>query len=352
MVTRQMRAAIAILMACALVFAPASALAGEHAEDRSYEVTVSEDRAEIHMPRQIEDETGETMVAFDTAEGNLTGSFALAEDQAEGEQLTIALHQIVEFRDEDEDGQLSEDDDLRSAWRLSNASRNATMDSNGTVAWQSLEQENVTSDDGVEGTQVQAVAAFGPQSPIEGVIDELGQGEQRTLAVNLTVFEEPAELNGQQVPAHHVHVDWTVEDFPYTEEDTQLALVTGSQAPSGIDVAEQDNATALATRAADDGLDVEIGAHVAEQALVDGEETDVGISTLEPDEDTQDELLVSLAYERGTTIEHGVLLGSDVAPSDRSVLETADDEVSSVPSLGLLAMLGVLGTAALIVTRR
>lgn len=350
-----MRAAIAILMTCALVLAPASAVAEEHADDRSYDVTVSEDRAEIQMPRQVAERTAETGVIFDTREGQLSGSFGFADAEATDERLDVRLHQLVEFEDADDDGELDDEDEIRSAWRLSNASRNVTMDANGTVEWQALETTNVTSEDGVEGTRVQAVGEFPEQDPLAGVISQLGQGDNRTVTMNLTVFDEPAQIDGTQVPAHHVHVDWTVDNYPYTAEDTQLALVAGAVGTSELSVADHANATEIANRATVDGFTADVAANVSDHATVDGNETTVATSGYDAGNETEDEgdeRLVALGYERGTVVQHSLVVGSSVQTSDESMVDAANDKVTSVPSVGAVAALGLMGLAAVVYRRR
>lgn len=338
-----MRAAIPILMSCALAFAPAGALAEEHADERSYDVTVSEDRAEITMAHEIEQRSGETSIVFDTREGLLQGGFGFAEADQADERLDLRLHQIVEFVDENDDGHLDEEDRVSSAWKLSNASENLTAESNGTVEWRALQEKNVTSDDDVEGTQVRGVAEFPEQDPIAGVISELGQGENRTFTVNVTVYDGPAEVEDSQVPSSHADVAWTVNNYPYTRDDTQLAIVTTANETG---MAEDDE---LASRSTIEGFDVAVSAKVSEIAHVDGNETDVQRASLETDDET--DRVVSLSYERGTVIEHGMLLGSEVSPAT-STIDSATDQVSEVPGLGAAAALGIIGTLAVAVKRR
>jgi hypothetical protein len=351
-----MRAAIAVLMTCALMLAPASAIAQSEADDRSYDLTVSDDRAEIQMPHKVDDRAAETGVVFDTREGQLSGSFAFAEADASEERLDVLLHQLVEFEDTNDDDALDDEDEVRSAWRLSNASRNVTMEANDTVEWRSMETVNVTSDDGVDGTTVQAVAEFPEQDPVAGVLGELGQGENRTVTFNVTVFDESAEIDGTQVPASHAHVDWTVDNFPHTAEDTQLALVAGALGTGELQVADGDNTTEIANRAAVDGYGIGVAAQIADQATVDDEASDVNASAVETDEAAEDaeegEQVLALSYERGDTVEHELVLGASAASTDDGLVDAADDEVSAVPSVGAVAALGLLATAALVTKRR
>lgn len=349
-----MRTAIAMLMVCALAFAPASAIAEEHADDRSYDVTVSDERAEIGMTHPVEDRSGETTVVLDTDRGELSGAFGFAE--ADGsERMALQLHQLVEYHDENEDGALEDEDEdeVVSAWNLANASANATGEPNGTVEWHALTERSVTSEDDVEGTQVQAVAEFPEQDPVAGVISELGQTENRTVTLNLTVFDQATTYQGTEVPASHVHVEWTVDNYPYVDEDSRLALVAGTNATGqlALPVAE-DEGHQLSSTGQLAEHEVTLAADLAEQARVDGENSTVELGAVEADEDADVEDLVGLNYERGDGIRHELVLGAAVEPIEQSTIDSASDQVSAVPAPGALAALSLLGVVAVALKRR
>lgn len=346
-----MRAAIAMLMACALAFAPATATADEHADDRSYEVTVSDDRAEIQMPREVEDRSGTTSVVLDTEEGLLRGGFGFAEAD-DGQQLDVRLHQLVEYADKNGNGHLDDGDDTASAWKIANASENVTADSNGTLSRRAIEQHDVTSEDGVEGTTIQAVAEFPDQDPIEGVISELGQAENRTLTINLTVFEDATTYDGTEVPGNHVHVDWTLDNYPYTREETKMALVADADGTDEVTLALDEDEPRIGSQAELEGFGVGLTADVAGEALVDGNETEVAFADVNASEDADVERPLSMNYDTGDAIEHELVLGASVDPVDTGTIDSASDQISEVPAPDALAAVGLLATAAVAVTRR
>lgn len=346
-----MRAAIAILMAFALALSPTGAIAEEHADEQPYELTVSDERAEIVMPGEVAERSTETSVVFDTDEGLLSGGFAFAEAE-EGEQLDVRLHQIVEYADKNDNGHFDDEDEVASAWNLANASKNTTSKPNATVAWRALETTNVTSEDGVEGTTVHAVAEFPEQDPIAGVMQQLGQGENRTLTVNLTVFDEATTYEGTEVPASHVHVAWAVDNFPYTREETKLALVAETNATGELALGIGEEEPELAASSQLEDVDVTLAADLAEQATVDGNETDANVTMLEADDAVDDEDHVAVNYERGAMIEHELVLGSTAEAASSSVIESGSDTISEVPAPGALIAVGLLATVAAALQRR
>lgn len=352
-----MRAATALILTLALAFAPATSLAEEHAKDEKYDVTVSDERADIAIYHGIEDRDGQTDVVLDTEEGRMVTAFSFADEEDVSQRLALQLHQLVEYDDENENGFFDADDEVASSWRLSNSSRNVSDESNGTVEWRSLSTEEVTSDDGVEGTLVQGVAEFPSEDPIEGVLHELGQGENRTLALNVTVFGQDATVNGTEVPASQVYVQWSVENFPYVEEETQLALLAGSN-DTDLELTHEEDRMKLSSASAVDGFGVETAAHISDEARVDGSDTDVELASLDAsedeEEDAEEQQYLSLSYERGSLIEHEMLFGSVVSTSADAVIGSDDDgdPLSSVPGAGLLGGLAALAAAAAIVQRR
>jgi hypothetical protein len=344
-----MRAAIALLMACALAFAPATAIAQEDTEDRRYDVEVSDQRAEITLPRDVDERSAEHTVVLDTEQGLLSGSFGFAEAD-DAQSLDLSLHQLVEYRDENDNGTFDEDDDIASAWRLSPESENATGESNATVEWRTLETHNVTAENDVEGTQVQAVAEFPEQDPIAGVVSELGESQNRTLTINLTVFEDEATYEGTEVAPSEVHVAWTIDNYPYTSEDTQLALVTEADGAGEI-VVDVGDEPSLASTSELDGYDVTVDADLQKQATIDGEDSEVHLSQPAPAEDAEAEHLVAVSYDHGDTIEHELLIGSHADALSESTIDSATDQVTGVPGPGAFVAVSVVAAAAALVRR-
>lgn len=342
-----MRAATAVFATLLLVLAPTAALAQEGDQDRAYEVDVSETRAEIAIPGQYGDRTGETGVVFDTRKGQLGTDFTFEDvgDEA-APRLDVNLHELVEYSDENDNGYYDAQDEVASSWRIAEGSSNVTGDSNGTLAWDALEEKDVTSDDDVNGTQVRGVASFPSQDPLAGVLDQLGQGENRTFAVDVIVFGQQAELDNQTIGATQVMVDWTVNNYPYTQDDTQLALVASGDSATPVSYVEEDDSTHLGITQTLGDHAVALGTSLSDEATVDGNATEAQTARLEAPEDgnaTDNETLVSVSYERGDTIAQDSILGSEVTESE-GVIGSARDKVNEAP--GLTAWFAIAGVAA------
>jgi hypothetical protein len=340
-----MRTTTTLAAAFVLLVAPAATVA---AQDQGYQATVEDDRATIEQQRRVAGQDVASSVVFDTGEGALAGE---ADVPGAAElRLNVTLHQLVEYRDAEDDG-YDEDAEVLSAYRVANASANATAPSNGTLQWSPLEERTIESEDGTEGTLITGEATFPPADPVEGVLGEVAPMENRTFRVHLAVFDEPVTYEDRELGALEVAVATDVENYPYRSNDTRVALVADAQGTPTPTVDVDEAHRVVAER---DAEVVRAGVHHdwAGNATVDDEPApvDATLVPLEEPEDVDEGL--ALAYDRGDRVQHAATFGASVASIDGSeVAEAAEDAADAVPGPALLAGLAAIGAAALFARR-
>lgn len=334
-----MRTITTLAIALALLVAPTAV-----AQDSGYETTVTDDRATIEVERSIDGQIARTSVVFDTSEG------VLAADNegfdATDHALNLSLHQILEYEDTNENDRFDGDDKVYSAYRVANASENRTIESNGTLQWEPLEEGTVQSENGTEGTRVVGQAQFPPADPVEGVLGQVAPMENRTLTVALTVFGQPVTYEGQQLGATEVAVTTHVENYPYRNNGTQPALVSDAHGTPDPTIAPE-NATDVRVEKDVEVASVSLAYDWADNATVDDEETPVHAGLFTVDEGDDESL--ALSYERGDDIVHQASIGAHYeAADDGEIADAARDTFDEVPAPAALTALAALaGVAAL-----
>lgn len=357
-----MRTKLTLLLALAMTVAPAMSVAAQQGEEKQYETDVSEDRATIEITREFDEREATTEITFDTVKGHFETKFDYQNATTESEsKLEIAFHQLVEYRDANDDGRYDADDDVASAWNVANESRDVTESSNGTLEWRPLSESDVTSDNGTEGTHIHGVAHFPTDDPVEGVLRELGQGENRTFTVDIYVFGQNATYQGTELGPMEVKIDLGVTNYPYTKNGTELALISESKAERELSVDDDVNASEVSVSQEIEDLTVDIAFAWDDQATVDGEMTTVETTVLESESESESddgeasassERLFAFSYERGDEIVHDPTLGASTA-EDEGFIGRTSDRASDVPGLTVwTALIGVVGAAALVRHRR
>lgn len=361
----KMRTMTTLLLALAMTLAPAATVAAQQGEETPYETTVEDDHATITIDHTLGDRSASTEVAFDTDEGAFATAFNYENATSEAtSQLAVALHQLVEYEDTNGNGVYDAEDEVASAWKIANASKNVTGTSNGTLAWQPLEEKNATSDDGMAGTRIVGEARFPAQDPIAGVLEQIGQGENRTFTVDLRVFGQPVTLDGEQLGPMQVQVDLGVTNYPYTANGTQLALVTGTASEQTITVDE--GASQVAASKMLEYHQVDLAFAWQDEATVDDEIQPVATTTLEqPSDEDADEAesdsenddeattLLAFSYARGDEIAHGTTIGAHATTLDETAIDRARDGLDAVPGVtAWIALVGIASTALVVGRRR
>lgn len=341
-----------------LIAAPLGAMAQE-GEDENYEqqVEVSDEEATIETSYEEADQEAEVEVRFGTDDaGFLVEAEAENASQASERKLEAQLHQLVEYTDENDNGKYDDGEEIASSWLLSEGSGDQTDGPvNGTVTWQPLNVTETESDDGTPGHHIQGRALFTSDDPIQTVTDALGQGENRTFGIDLWVYSEVTQHEGQTLAPTEVKADLLIENYPYAKEDTALAILLDTEAEQEIE-AEDEDGVGSGVDLGD--LEADLRFTWADQATVDGQSQPVGTTTFEAENETtseEDEVSqeskrsFALSYTRGEKIVHDPRVGAELSSQSFGSVE---DVANGVPSLGLIGLLGVIGASAVVLRRR
>lgn len=367
-----MRTITTLLLALVTLVAPAASVAAQQGEENEPKINVSDSQAEIVYEREIDDETARSVITFGTNNSAFGVTFDYANQSSEEEnRLDVGLHQLVEYQDENGNGQFDTEEKVVSSYRLSEeAESKVGGSSNGTVEWDALNVSEATSDDGDEGKVIRAKGTFvgaASEDPLEQVTGALGESDNATFAVSIYVFGSDTSYNDTSVQPLEVLMDVQVDGYPYAKNRTDLALVSEARSDQGLEnasVGENDTEVGPKGYAAPDtleGFDVDLSYRWTETASIDGTSQTVQHSVLddaseknasEEDDSTKTEETFALSYPRGEEIQHTHQTGVVVGDVD-NLFDSTKDEISSVPGLtAWAAMLGIVGTAALVRVRR
>jgi hypothetical protein len=342
--THQRITTIAIALMATTAAVPAAAA------NPSTTSSVGEERFETTANQSIRGEQLETRFTFDTNAANLTAAYTYGDNVDHAFELQ--LHQLVEYEDGNDDGELGENDSIASNWRLSDEARNVYAKPNGTVEWRNLNTTTVTAD-GTEGLRVTATGDVQREDPLDTVTELVMDGENRTVTLEFLVFDEPVTYEGQELGPTTIGVDLHVTNYPYAANETRLALV--STADATTPVTETGNTSGLqATSEIPELAEIDLAFAWADEATVDDDTELVTASThdADRDDDNAPDRLVTLNYARGDEIQHDAEFGADVRPLEASTLDDVGDEVSGVPAPSAIATIGALGALGLIARRR
>lgn len=337
-----------------LIAAPFGALAQE-GEDSAYEqsVEVSDDEAVIETSYEADDEEAEVEIRFSTEDASFLVEAESENATRETEQaLEAQLHQLVEYTDENDNGKYDDGEPVASSWLLSEGSEEQTEEpANGTVSWQPLNVSETESDEGEPGHHIQGRALFVSEDPIETVTAALGQGENRTFGIDLWVYSNVTQHEGQLLTPSEVKADLMVENYPYVKEGTDLALLLDTEAEQEIE-AEDEEGVGSGVDLGD--LEADLRFTWADEATVDGETQPVGTTLFESENETEQEddevsqeteRSFALSYPRGDKIVHDPRVGAQLSAQSAGGLDGVTDNVPSVGLIGLLAVAGAIAVA-------
>ncbi|MDX1611595.1 MAG: hypothetical protein R3185_04445 [Candidatus Thermoplasmatota archaeon] len=343
----------ALLVAFALPAAATAQQDGESQYQQNVEVSATE--AEITVERAIEDRSAQVVNSLDTTEGLLSVEASAATGASSAEStVKVRLQQLVEYVDEDEDGQYDADEAVKSSWLLSEGSE-AQIDGpeNGTVQWQALNESDIESADGVDGKHVRGQAIFTTQDPVQNLNDLLEGAGNRTFTLDLYMFEAPTTYNGSEILPTQVHVDASVDNYPWAGEGTRLALVTTTEAESLAQ--EEEMIHGVETVQTFEGLGVSLSYTWEETATVDDAEEAAHSVVLEDEveedapEGTSVERSLATSYAHGEAIQHAQLMGATFHLEEDGFIGSASQE--DIPSVGLIGLLAAAGVSLALARR-
>ncbi|MFQ5710701.1 MAG: PepSY domain-containing protein [Candidatus Geothermarchaeales archaeon] len=280
----------------------------ESHEERKLETKVSEDSAKVESKIEKEDMENEFKVTFETKEGvNIEVKYEaeaeMGENETEAElKLGVIFLSIVEYIDNDGTGALSANDTTVQIIKLTELS---------------YSQPNVTlirSEDNETGYRFES--------------HSLGNFTFQIIAV---VFEKYALVNGTLVSPTETKITIGIENFPYKNETSMLALQIS--ATSKMEIEEETSNTER---------EVKVVSEIAEGyfswvdwVIVDGDNQTVGSSLTQSEGGT----LINLCYPRGNSIVHDPKLGVGVkVPLVLTPLLTTPAYMTTIVAVTLVAM--------------
>lgn len=342
------------LTALALLIAPLGTVAGQNDDDTGMDVTVSHNEATIEFREEIGEQLATSTLHFTTNATDLNLSFAY--DGVE-HQLHTQLHQLVEFEDENQDGAYQAGERVASSYLLSAESENLAGDQeNGTLQWGDLNVSDIEAEDGTPGKHIQATGLITTSDdPLDQLNALLGNPSNGTLVIDLYAFENATTFNGTELGPAQVKLGWTVSDYPYAENGTQLALLSTARSDQALERSTDPDADGLRAAADLEELEVDLLMEWDELASVDGTEQRVQTTEFADDGDgaqdpgdSNETRSLALSYVRGDEIGHDGLTGIEITGLGSTNFEDVQD---SIPTVSALALMGAVGLAALVTTR-
>ncbi len=346
-----MRNTATLVTALVLLIAPLGSAQAVTAEN-GVETTVEHDRAEILLEGNMNETTATVTVTLDTTQGFLATNLS-TDEQAQDLDVNVTLHQLIEYRANDNATAFTDNATTVSAWNIADESENVSAEANGTLQWAPIEEENISADDGdTEGVLITAQAIFPGEQPDLPLPDQdleqpqLPTLDERNVTIELVAFGQQATYNGQDVGPLQALVTFHVNDYPYQAEDTSLALVM--EANEAIETIDIENEALKSTQTYDD-ITVDLALAWNNEATINDDATPVEMTQPTPTDDADVGELVALSYDQGEIVQHNALIGASLAEVDEDDARTFDTD--DVPAPGLLAMLAGLTGIALATKR-
>jgi hypothetical protein len=222
------------------------------------------------------------------------------------------------------------------------------VDSNGDGAYDSGDEEVSSFDlrDNVDYDELDYSTATTADGETEHIV--VAQTSNGIFKVVLHAVGDFAVIESGVISPSEVKLDLIIENYPYEEDGTQLALMAKLETEAEVELHDDDE-----DEEDDDEDELKLSAPEAEaffswanNATVDGVVTPVE-TTIEPDENGKK---LYFAYTRGTSINHDPKLGVPylTLPSDPGVLIGA----SFIPYMLALAVGGIVVGAAVMWRRK
>ncbi len=354
------------LIALALVAVPAT-VAGQTASANE-EVETSEDEVEITYERDVGDLSSKLAISFSTEDTTYEVSANATSDHTQfDKELETQYHQLVEFRDDNNNGKYDEGEAVVSGYMLSGESDElVTGPVSGQVTWEDLETTDATADDGTPGQRIIARGELTPQGQTDEIPDELpnvptNDTKNGTIGIDLYVFGAGAVYNETTLQPAEVKVDFTVKDYPYVENGTQLALIQDTQTTSEDQAAQPADGDGV--KGTHEVRDVRVGLLYAwdDQAQVNGTDEPVRTTVLENQTEQKNgsgdkdqaysiHRAHALSYMRGDLIVHDPRTGVVLEPT--SAEGEFDQTAQELPGMTAIGAIAALGTAVAVAAGR
>lgn len=307
---------------------------GRDEQRRAVAVRADDERIEIELKRQQNGTEDKVEVSFDFEDAEFETKFESEDAVSELElKLEATFQALIEYRDSNSNGRYDPGEELVSAWALGDDDDLDDLDvsPDGRISWGVPSTQQVTAD-GQTGHRITAPA-------------ELADGRFELV---FTVFGDFAQIDQATLRPTSVKVDILIEDYPYQEGNTALALILETKSSTEFEHERDhedmdDDEQGVAATALAGELDVTLAFVWKDHANVDGTQRPVGTTLLESKQETeagerQLKERFALSYERGQQIVHD--------PETWVSLQSRQTS-QQTPGLGLALAIAIVGAAAL-----
>ncbi|MBC8437818.1 MAG: hypothetical protein H8D82_00950 [Euryarchaeota archaeon] len=319
---------------------------GDEREDRvkhDVDVDISGDEIKVELKREIGHDETKIEFKVDLSEAKFKLKFEEETGQLETEQkLEVVMQRLFEYVDANGNGAYDEGEVIASGYRIGD-SGDSLSDSpdNGSVDWGQPTLSDITTG-GISGKAMSARGTFGAES--EGV-----------FGLDIKVYGDFTMLNGSQLLPTEVKIDFIIENYPYTQNDSVLGLLLKTKTKQEQDRQNSDidnNEEGVVATSSTDANAVSLGFAWKQTATVDGVDMPVHTTVMKSETETsEDEFEFKqrfvLGYARGDVIVHDPVAGVSYASAASAAVE--EGKWYNLPGFGVLATLtAFIGTAFLV----
>lgn len=308
----------------------------EREEDRRIEIQTEANNVEISLEREVGEAEDEVEMTWDADEATFTLEHESENETQETEnELKVVLGALAEYEDRNNNSRYDPGEALASGWTLGDE-YDGDQDLEGEAEWRPATIEDITHD-GDQGKLITSTASL---------------GEEGTLTLRFLVFGEFVNLNGTDLSPTSAKIDIIIENYPFQENGTDLALFLETETENEIEqeIEDDDETGIQATNAADE-LDSSLVFTWLNHADVDGETQPVETTLLEEEVETEiEEGESSTEHERSFVLSYP--RGEEIVHDPKAEVLLASNATTDVPTIGLPAVLAVLATVSGLLTRK
>ncbi len=290
----------AMALTAVLVLGALALGAAANSDDRRLVRVEHDDQSiEIELKRQQNGTEDKVVVSFDIEDAEFETKYEIEGRAGEQEiKLEATFLALAEYRDGNGNGRYDPGESLISSWALGDDS-DAELDAEiqGAIRWSTP-----------TATPVQVGEQSGQSITVVG---QLGGGQ---VTLTFTVFGDFVEVGAASLMPTSVKVDILIEDYPFEDDDTALALLLETKSSTEFEHARQhrdmdsdEDGVAATTTAGD--VEITLAFVWKDHADVDGATRPVGTTLLKSEEsveggEREQKETFALSYGRGQRILH------------------------------------------------
>ncbi|MDX1610991.1 MAG: hypothetical protein R3185_01395 [Candidatus Thermoplasmatota archaeon] len=288
---------LTLLFAAAVLVIP-SAVAEDHDEDAwSYELDVTDGKAEVQMERERGEDEGEISFEYDRDEAKVSYGYEREANGTEVEaEMEVQFHQLVEYEDENGNDRYDPGEEILGGYTLALESEERLTGDAEKADWGAITRTSHTSEDGVPGHKFSSTARL----------------DEGTLTFDFYVHGDEATLGAAEIEATELKLDIRIQDYPYQSDTSSLALLV--EVGSEAEIEEDDDVERDEDGVRAQAADAQLSFAWKDFATVDGSDEDVGTTSLEVETERsageyEHEELFVFSYPRGDDVVHDPTMG-------------------------------------------